>query len=826
MLKLEVHNNNLTFEDLEPNMPLAVDTNVAEFRYSPQAIVGSESYTYPEVGTAVSLASNVGGSANVYNWIKGTDEVVGNDATYDIAAFDPAANSGKYFAVVQNTLVTGLDIMTAPTFLFASALEQDSLALVDLYNNCGGTEWTGFNTWLNGPINTWEAVTVDSATQRVTNVVFKDMDLVGQLPESLGNMDKMSGKIEIRSEGLTGELPAFLWKWTDVERFQVKFCGYTSMDVTGMENMVNLTEFNSENTPIGGMAPGILFTLPAMDKLYLHDSEFDALPPEFTQMSGFTRLYINGDNLTDLPDMSSVTWGDGAKVRVHNNHFTFEDLEYNMPLTMDTSVAEFRYSPQADVGVDSYLYPEVGSAVKLAADVGGSANVYNWIKGEDDAVGMEDTLTLESFDPSTQSGKYFAVVQSTLVPSLDIFTKPTRLFASVQDQDSLALVDLYNQCNGENWEGFDTWLNGPLSTWEQVTVDSASQRVTNVVFKDMNLTGTLPESLADINKMGGKIEFRDDSLLTGTLPAFLWKWTDVERFQVKFAGYNAIDVTGLDSMINLTEFNTEGTPIEGTIPGVIFTLPLVDKLYFHDSEFDQLPDEVTQAVGLERLYVNGDNLTSLPDMSGMVWGPGAKIRFHNNMLTFEDLEPQMVITEDTLVEELRYSPQANVGMASTQDLEIGDTLVLSVEVGGSANQYTWIKGVDEVVGNEMIYGSDSVTVEHAGSYQLLVQNALVPGLDIFSEIFEVTIGGITSVLDPAYFGDIKVFGNPVENNLRIQTDKNIDEVLMFNPVGQQVHRETIRSNSLDIYMTDLRPGMYLVVLRSGAKLHTLKVIKK
>ena len=137
-------------------------------------------------------------------------------------------------------------------------------------------------------------------------------------------MNEMSGKIEFRDdEELTGELPAFLWNWTKVERFQVKFCGYTSMDVTGMENMVNLTEFNSENTPIGGMAPGVIFALPAMEKLYLHDSEFDALPPEFTQISGYTRLYINGDNLDSIPDMSGIVWGSGAKVRSTQQQFNF-----------------------------------------------------------------------------------------------------------------------------------------------------------------------------------------------------------------------------------------------------------------------------------------------------------------------------------------------------------------------------------------------------------------------------------------------------------------------------------------------------------------------
>ena len=106
-------------------------------------------------------------------------------------------------------------------------------------------------------------------------------------------------------------------------------------------------------------------------------------------------------------------------------------------------------------------------------------------------------------------------------------------------------------------------------------------------------------------------------------------------------------------MVNLTEFNTEGTPIAGTIPGVIFILPAVDKLYFHDSELDDLPAELTSPRELTRLYLNGNNLTPIPDMSDMEWGDEAKIRVHDNYLTFENLEPNVIITTDTLVEEFR-----------------------------------------------------------------------------------------------------------------------------------------------------------------------------
>jgi len=825
--KVRLHNNQFTFEDLEPLMGFAEDANVVEFRYSPQANVGAESYVYPEVGAPTSLVADVGGANNVYQWIKADEEEVGTSATFEIPSFDPNVHSGKYFAVVQNTVVPGLVIMTEPTHLFASALAQDSLALVDLYNGCGGSSWQGFDTWLNGPLSSWEEVTVDEATQRVTHVGFKNMDLTGTLPATLGNMTMMGGKIEIHDDvGLTGELPAFLWRWTNVDRFQVKRSGYTSINTDGLENMVNLTEFNTEATPIGGTIPGVIFTLPNIEKLYFHDSEFDALPPEATQVTGLTRLYLNGDNFSELPDMSGMTWGDGAKVRVHNNFLTFEDLEQNVAVGSAAGVAEFRYSPQANVGEETYVYPAIGDPVSVGVEVGGTANVYQWIKGEEE-VSTDAIYEIPTFDPSVHSGKYFGVIQNTTVPGLVIMTEPTHLYASAFAQDSLALVDLYNNCGGADWEGFGTWLNGPLKDWEQVTLDSTTQRVTNVVFKDMHLTGALPETLGNITKMSGKIEMRDDSLLTGALPAFLWRWVDVERFQIKFSGYTSIETEGLENMVNLTEFNTEGTPITGTIPGVIFTLPNIEKLYFHDSEFDALPPEATQVSGLTRLYLNGDNFSELPDMSGMTWGDGAKVRVHNNFLTFEDLEQNVAVGSATGVEEFRYSPQANIGEPTTIELMAGETLSLSVDVGGTANSYTWIIGEDAVIdgATEATYEKEGVTTDDAVKYKVLVQNSIVTGLDIFSEFFSVIVDGVSSIEEPQFAG-LKILGNPVANELRLEADEKIELIHIVDVAGKVVKQQRVNSTSVQVQVNELQAGVYFVVLSTEGEFHTVRIVKK
>ncbi|GLR17892.1 T9SS type A sorting domain-containing protein [Portibacter lacus] len=824
--KVRFQDNNLTFEDLESNVVLTEDTLVAEFNYSPQAVVGEAVNMFPALGSDVELVAGVGGSANTYTWVKGEDDVVGDSDTLTIAGFDASLNSGNYYALVQSSLVPGLDITTAPVGLFESPLAIDSLALVDLYNDCGGADW-GFDTWLSGPISTWQDVTVDSATQRVTHVEFSRMTLTGTLPASLGNLDKMSGKIQLNDQpGLTGELPAFVWNWVDVDRFQVKKCGFTSMDVTGMENMVNLTEFNSEGTPIAGMVPGILFNLPAMEKLYLHDSEYDALPAEFASVSGLDRLYLNGNNLTELPDMSSIIWKDGAKVRVQNNSLTFEDLESNVVLTEDTLVAEFNYSPQGLVGEETVLSPAAGSNVQLVAEVGGTANSYVWVKGEEQ-VGESDTFTIEAYDLELNSGTYYALVQNTLVPGLDIQTANTYLLGNEPMLDSLALVDLYNDCGGSEWSGFGNWLNGPINTWEAITIDSVRRRVVGIDFKNMNLTGTLPATLGDLDELSGKVEFRDDSLLVGEIPSFLWNWVKVDRIQFKFTGFTSVNTDGMENMVNLTEFNTEGSPIGGMAPGKIFTLPSMVKVYMHDNNLDDLPAELATASGLDRLYLNGNQLKELPDMSGIVWADGAKVRVQENNLTFEDLESNMVLTQDTLVAEFNYSPQANVGLPEVLELNSGDTLRLAVNVGGTANTYTWFKGEDDVIAGatESNLQIDSVAVEDSGEYGAFVQNTLVPGLDIFSNKFTVTVTP-PSGTEEIDFEGLKVYGNPVNERIILTSDENISDLFVYDVNGKMVMKFDVNAQNVDVNVTGLNAGLYIILIANDAKYQTIKFVKK
>ena len=184
--------------------------------------------------------------------------------------------------------------------------------------------------------------------------------------------------------------------------------------------------------------------------------------------------------------------------------------------------------------------------------------------------------------------------------------------------------------------------------------------------------------------------------------------------------------------------------------------------------------------------------------------------------------------DSAAVAEFRYSPQGNVGMLDTINLNSGDTLSLSVAVGGTANTYMWVKGEDTVIdgATESSFHIDSVDVDDAGSYYAFIQNTIVTGLDIFSERTEVTVAPPSGV-DEIDFEGLQVLGNPVDDRLQIKSDELIHMVSVFNANGQLVSRTSYNdARNVQVEMSNFTSGLYYVMLQNDIKYQTIKVVKK
>ena len=70
------------------------------------------------------------------------------------------------------------------------------------------------------------------------------------------------------------------------------------------------------------------------------------------------------------------------------------------------------------------------------------------------------------------------------------------------------------------------------------------------------------------------------------------------------------------------------------------------------------------------------------------------------------------------------------------------------------------------------------------------------------------------------------YPNPVSDILNVSSTHDINEVTVFNLLGQQLFAKTVNASKGQIDMSSLASGTYLVKVRSGDKIETIKVIKE
>jgi Leucine-rich repeat (LRR) protein len=135
IIRLKIFNNNLTFEDIEPNMPVLDIVNnsenqYAEFIYSPQKKIGEPISEQIEEEQEYTLSIDCGGEHNQYQWIK--DGVILNEPTtnpeYIISSFSKE-DEGFYMCKVTNSIVPDLIIESYTIALTAKDITSPTLSI-------------------------------------------------------------------------------------------------------------------------------------------------------------------------------------------------------------------------------------------------------------------------------------------------------------------------------------------------------------------------------------------------------------------------------------------------------------------------------------------------------------------------------------------------------------------------------------------------------------------------------------------------------------------------------------------------------------------------
>ena len=198
---------------------------------------------------------------------------------------------------------------------------------------------------------------------------------------------------------------------------------------------------------------------------------------------------------------------------------------------------------------------------------GALMNAAGTVLASDSDSGAENNFRIaESVGPAT----YYVRVTGKNGEATGAYELHTGFSATtvISKRDRDALIALYRATDGPNWTNQENWLsNRPLDEWHGVTT-GANGRVTWLELSDNGLSGRLPASIGDMDRL--LVLFLDGNQLTGSIPPDMGKLRDL-----------------LFLVLSSNE-------LSGEIPSELASLRDVIFLYLH---FNQLTGEIPPELG-------------------------------------------------------------------------------------------------------------------------------------------------------------------------------------------------------------------------------------
>ena len=483
-----------------------------------------------------------------------------------------------------------------------TAAELDRAALEALYDSTDGANWTNSTNWkIDDDLGTWYGVLVTS-DGRVTSLNLANNNLVGTLPDELGNLTSLTA-LTLNKNQLTGEIPDLSASLVYVYLDENQLTG----EIPDLSGLTGLTNLYLNQNQLTGEIPASLGGLTNLLQLALWGNQ---LTGEIPDLSGLTRLELlslEQNQLTgEIPDLSATL----AYVYLSDNLLTGEipDLSSLTGLT--------------------YLYLNQNQLTgEIPASLGGLTRLqllYLWgnqLTGEIPDLSGLTGLTNLYLNQNQLTGEIPASLGG-LTNLLQLALWGNQLTGEIPDLSGLTrLQQLYlngNQLTGEipaSLGGLTNLLQ--LALWgNQLTGEipdlSGLTRLQLLYLNGNQLTGEIPDLSATLAYV-----YLSDNLLTGEIPDL----SGLTRLQLLYLNGNQLTgeiPASLGGLTNLLQLALWGNQLTGEIPDLSGLTGLTN-LYLNENQLTgEIPASLGGLTNLAVLYLWGNQLTGeIPDLSGL-----------------------------------------------------------------------------------------------------------------------------------------------------------------------------------------------------------------
>jgi len=472
-------------------------------------------------------------------------------------------------------------MMTVTSKVKAQVNLQDSLALVDLYNNTNGRNWSDTTNWLTkAPVSSWDNITLDTISRRIIEINLSEKNLVGNIPSSIGNLTQLQ-VLNLSNNSISGCIPDSIANLTQLQTLYISNNSITGSIPSYIGNLINLTSLDLSKNQLTGKIPSSIGNLTSAINIS-NLKNLETIDVSNNELNSFN--YSAFQSLSNFPFI------------LGNNNFTFNGLE--QLLTYQPNIIPYTYTPQNHISVSK-------NGNTLSVSVGGTPrfNNYNWYN--------DSVLIIANVGDSTlkipYSGNYSVIVTNSFVNQLTLYSDTISVYYPINNQDSLALIDLYDSTNGANWSNNTNWLSSkPISTWYGVVTDT-SGRVKELKLGINNLNGTIPNSIGKLKKL----TYLDFSVcnLYGVIPDSIGNLTNLQHLLSYHTSLNGSIPSSIGNLYSLKELTLTGCKLVGNIPSSIGNLSQLKSLNLARNGFTSVPESIGNLAQLTDLDLSYNSLT-------------------------------------------------------------------------------------------------------------------------------------------------------------------------------------------------------------------------
>ncbi len=209
--------------------------------------------------------------------------------------------------IVQITASTGgLADFVEIRVMFA---DPDHAALVVLYHEMGGPNWTNQTNWMTGaPLGEWHGVTTDEMG-RVAELNLAGNGLSGFLPPAIGMLNRVNN-LDLSNNSLSGTIPTEIGQLTVLFSLNLAGNQLSGPLLPEIGKLTSLSSLELSGNQLSGSLPSELGRLTGLAFLFLPGNQFTgSIPSEIGQLTRLLFLDLSGNQLTGPlpPELGQLT---------------------------------------------------------------------------------------------------------------------------------------------------------------------------------------------------------------------------------------------------------------------------------------------------------------------------------------------------------------------------------------------------------------------------------------------------------------------------------------------------------------------------------------